>query len=119
MNGHPSEWISYLSGAVLTLAYKLGRTIYYEKKQGKETKAIVLDWFFAVTADNGASWVGTIGGVWVVGSVYIQRFGFPNLEWLLAIPIVDSFAFFLGCVAELTVPSFAKWIVKKFPGGVE
>jgi hypothetical protein len=117
MESHRSEWLCYILGAVLTLGYKLGRTIYFERKQGKQISAILCEWFFAPTLENVTSWTATVGGVWVVGSVYIERFGFPNLEWLVAIPVVDSFAFFLGAIAEMSVPNFAKWIMKKMPGG--
>lgn len=113
---YKSEWISYILGAFLTLAYKLARTIYFERKQGKKTSEIICDWFFAPTGENATSWMATIGGVWMIGSFYIQRVGFPALEWLATVPIVDSFAFFLGCLAEMTVPALAKKIVSKFTG---
>lgn len=116
METHYSEWACYITGALLTLAAKLGRSVYWEVKQGKPLKTAILEYFFEKTDANLASWAGTIGIVWACGTIYIDRVGFPSMESFASIPVVNSFAFMLGFAAEMAVPGMAKWIVRKFPG---
>ena len=108
-------WVAYFLGFGLTLLFKWGKAVYLGKKEGKTVKQVSLEWFFEPTLDNGSSWIATIGGVWVVGSIYINQIiditGIPNL------PVDAGLSFFLGSIFEMLVPNLTKWLVKIIPVG--
>jgi hypothetical protein len=84
-------------------------------RAGKPTKQIVIEWFFEPSLDNASSWTATIGGVWLLGSIYINRI--VSLAGLTDLPLDTSIAFFLGTIFEVVVPNITKFIVSKFPVG--
>jgi hypothetical protein len=108
---HKSEWICYLIGAIVTLAWKLSRYVYFEKKSGKPAGQSVIEWFFEKSGDNLVSWGTTIGAVWVIGSVYINQIGL--FDWKIPLPLDNGIAFFLGALMEMIAPSLAKWLTQK------
>lgn len=106
-------WFFYILGFSLTLLFKWVKAVYLGKKQGKTTKQVTTEWFFEPSADNASSWISTIGGVWIVGSIYINRI--VSIAWLTDFPVHDSIAFFLGAIFEVTVPNIVKWLTSKIP----
>lgn len=116
---HWKEWTAYLVGAFLTLGWKLIRYVRTEKKKGIKGHDAVMEWFFEDSIENTASWVTTIGAVWVVGAVYISRITW--FDWLNAVPLHVSIAFFFGGLMELVAPKMVRnivtWVVSKVPGG--
>lgn len=110
---HLSVWIAYWAGCVLTLLFKWSKAVYLGKKSGKTMKQTSIEWFFEPTLENASSWTATIGGVWVLGTIYIERI--VDISGLTSIPVHPSFAFFLATIFEFTVPSLTKWVVSKIP----
>jgi len=106
-------WFAYFLGFSLTLLFKWGKAVHNGKLQGKTMKAVTTDWFFEPSLENGSSWTATIGGVWVLGSIYINRI--VNIVGLTDLPLHESFAFLLGSIFEVTVPNMVKWMVSKLP----
>jgi hypothetical protein len=131
--GHGLEWTAYASGAGLTLAYKFARYLYEDRKRWMERhdadstgalrdigkpwrpKRAILEWLFAGTTANGASWIATIGVVWIAGAAYINRLEWVLSETFASIPVHVSIAFFLGSVMEMVAPAALKWLVSKLP----
>jgi hypothetical protein len=110
-------WIWYLLGSIATLAWKWQRYCYESKGQGIPFKKASVTWFEITTVGSKISWGVTIGIVWAIGAVYIQRIG---LEWLFGgffvdIPLTPSILFLIGSMCEMTVPAMAKWIAGKIP----
>ena len=110
-----SAWVSYILGAGLTLLWKWGLAVYHGRRLGKTVKEISCEWFFESSRANTSSWVATIGGVWLAGSIYIDHV--VDITGLTSLPVADSFAFCLGSAMEFTVPAIFKWITAKLPGG--
>lgn len=106
-------WLSYFLGFSLTLLFKWAKAVRAGKAQGKTMKQVTLDWFFEPSLENGSSWTATIGGVWVLGSVYINRL--VDVVGLTDLPTHESIAFLLGSIFEVTVPNMVKWMVSKLP----
>lgn len=114
MPGHTHNiWFFYLLGFVGTLMFKLAKAIYLGRKEGKNIRKVSLDWFFCPTLENASSWTATIGGVWVIGSIYINRI--VSIAGLTDLPVHASIAFLLGAIFEVTVPNIVKWITSKIP----
>ena len=109
---HRSVWFAYFAGFSLTLLFKWAKAVYLGRKQGKTVKQISLEWFLEPSLSNLSSWTATIGGVWVIGSIYINRI--VNIAGLTDLPVDASIAFFLGSIFEVTVPNLIKWIASKF-----
>jgi hypothetical protein len=114
---HKYEWILYLLGALLCLVWKWQRFCYESKGRGLPFWKASRAWFELVTFGSRISWAVTIGFVWVIGVVYIERVG---VDWMFdglfsRIPVHISFAFLIGALAELTAPAAAKWIASKIP----
>jgi hypothetical protein len=110
---HKSEWIAYLAGAILTLAYKYFRYLYTSRKSGVPARQATLEWFLEPSRDNAVSWAVTIGAVWLCGSLYIDKA--MNITGLSELPVLDSMAFLLGAMMETTAPAVAKWLASKLP----
>lgn len=108
-----SEWTSYIAGAVLTLVYKWARFVYQGCKAGKPVGQATAEWFFEPSAENAVSWTATIGGVWLLGSIYIDHA--IEITGLTDLPVLDSLAFLLGSLMEFTAPAVCKWIVSRLP----
>jgi hypothetical protein len=112
-----SIWISYITGALLTLAWKLGRYVYMQRKQGVAAHTTIMDWFFEDSTDNTVSWVATIGAVWIIGSAYVSQGELLGIS--LSLPLDCSVAFFLGGMMEMIAPNVAKYVVQKVLGIIE
>jgi hypothetical protein len=106
-----SAWAWWIVGALLTLAWKLARYIYAQKKLGYSLKVSLLEWFFEDSAENAVSWITTIGAVWVLGATYIDRLTIYEVS--VPLPLHNSLAFFLGGLAEFIAPNITKWITRK------
>jgi len=106
-------WFAYFLGFGLTLLYKWGRFVYEGRRDKKSIKQSTLDWLLEPSKENAASWTATIGGVWVLGSIYINRI--VEVSGLTSLPIDNGIAFFLGTIFEFTVPNLVKWFVGKIP----
>jgi hypothetical protein len=104
-------YLSYIAGALLTLAWKVGRWIYADVKAGKSWKQSLTTWLFEPSADNAVSWAATIGIVWIGGSVYISQGSLFGIE--LPLPLDYGIAFFLGGVLEIAAPNLAKTATQK------
>lgn len=115
MEHHRSEWLCYLLGAALTLLYKWARYVWVGKTQGKSMKVATAEWFFDPSVSNTASWITTIGVVWVLGSAYIDGVVWLFGDYFKSIPVEKSIAFLLGSLIEMLAPASVKWIVSKLP----
>ncbi len=115
--GHKTEWTFYLLGAFLALAWKWARYCYIGRvfcSPGKKIRQASLEWFFEVSQENLVSWATTVGIVWCLGAIYIDRI--VNPAALTDIPVEECFAFLLGTLLEFIAPNIVKWIVSKIPG---
>lgn len=110
---HHNIWIAYFAGFILTLAWKLASAIYQGNKQGKPWRQTTLEWFLEPSLSNASSWTATIGGVWLLGSIYINRI--VEVTGLSNLPLDTGLAFFMGTIFEFTVPAITKWVVAKIP----
>lgn len=109
-----SEWLFYILGAVLTLAWKMCRYAWIGTRNGKGLVPSLAEWFFEPSAENAVSWISTVGAVWLLGSIYIDHV--ILVTGLTDLPVLDSLAFLLGSLMEFTAPSVAKWLLSKVPG---
>lgn len=117
MPTQPVLWFWYLLGAILCLAWKWQRYCYESKGSGISFWAASKKWLEIYTLESQVSWIVTIGAVWVIGTLYIERIG---LQWLfdgaiMEIPAAPAMAFLLGSLAELIAPAFVKWALSKLP----
>ena len=127
------QWFWYLAGALVTLVWKWQRYCYSMKTRPGDGEAqpsrnpptsfwdSSLEWWKSETLGSQVSWGATIGGVWLLGTVLITKQG---AEWLaggifLGVPVMAPMSFFVGSLAEMIIPSFAKWIVRKFGGDAQ
>ena len=98
------------------MAWKLIRYVRESKKHGDTTAKAIGEWFFEDSVDNTVSWVTTIGAVWVFGSIYIDRVA-AWWDWMSAIPVANSIAFFFGGLMEIVAPvvvkNITKWVLDK------
>jgi hypothetical protein len=106
-------WIAYVLGFALTLLFKWAQAAYLGGKQGKSVKQVTCEWFFEPSLENASSWTATIGGVWVLGSIYIN--GLVKIAGISDLPVDESIAFLFGSLFEFTVPAIIKWMVSKLP----
>lgn len=113
------QWIFYLAGAVLTLAWKWQRYCYESKGKGIPFWTASREWFETQTVGSQVSWGATVGGVWLLGTVIITKQG---ADWLAGgifagVPVMAPMSFFVGALAEMIVPAATKWVVTRFSGG--
>jgi hypothetical protein len=103
------EWASYLGGALLALAYKYARYLHIGSRRRVGWKKLTLEWFFDPCKQNAASWVTTVGVVWIIGSLYIDRMDWDiGRNFLKTLPIQSSVAFTLGSMMEFVAPNITK-----------
>lgn len=105
-------WCWYLFGAFVTLVWKWQRYCYESKGRGVPFWEASKDWFEFITCKAKVSWAATLGVVWAIGSVVVDKVG---AAWLfggvfLEMPVAPPFLFAAGAISEMTVPGFAKWI---------
>lgn len=105
-------WTAYLGGALLTLGYKYARYLYIGYPRGIGWKKLTLEWFFDPSKQNAVSWVTTVGVVWIIGGLYIDRMDW-NVDgnYLKSLPVQSSIAFTLGSMMEYVAPNITKWFV--------
>ncbi len=103
---------AYVIAALLTLGWKIVRCLRYEKTKGVKVKDALMDYFFAPTQDNAVSWVTTLGLIWCIGTMYINRITMSFLpDWADDIPVRVPFAFFIGSLAEWIAPEALKALI--------
>jgi len=108
-------WLAYWIGAIAALAWKWVRWCLigdceYNKSWRQSTK----EWFSLALREEQVSWVVTVGIVWVVGAVFVQRIEI-DLDLLKYVPVHYSTAFLLGSLMEFVVPAVFKWLLSKLP----
>lgn len=111
-------WFWYLFGAVSTLAWKWQRYVYESKGKGIPFKQSTKTWFELQTVGAQTSWGATVGGVWLLGYLIINKEG---AAWFASgvfagIPALAPICFFIGALAEMIVPAMAKTIIRKLGG---
>lgn len=112
---HTAIWFAYFAGFTLTLGFKFAKALYMGKtKDGKSYRKTAGEWFFEPSIPNLSSWTATFGGVWVLGSIYINRI--VAITGLTDLPLDAGVAFFLGSIFEFTVPAITKKFVSLIPG---
>jgi hypothetical protein len=115
---HHIGYIWYLAGALLTLVWKWQRYCYESKGKGVPFWKASREWFELITFGSRMSWAVTIGIVWVVGSVVVEKSGAAWLfggSILVDMPVTPPFLFLIGALAEMLCPAAAKWICSKIP----
>jgi len=113
---HEPLWAAYIFGAVLTLGFKIAHFLYEQNKLKVSFKGALTDFFFG-NPQAGTSTVATVGVVWVMGGLYIDRIEFIFGSMLSAVPLHVSIAFFLGSIAEMGASTTVQFTLKKiFPG---
>jgi len=108
-----AEWIMYLLGALLALAWKWQRYCYEAKGRSIPFWQASREWFELETFESKTSWLITVAVVWVIGAVYIDRLDFEWIATLAILPEHVSVAFLLGIVAEMIAPAIGKRIINK------
>lgn len=113
MNPHIVQWIWYIAGILITLAWKWQRYCYESKGRGIPFWKASREWFELETVGSKVSWGATWGGAWLIGTVLITREG---ADWLFGgllanAPNIPPMIFFVGAVQEMIVPAVMKWIV--------
>jgi hypothetical protein len=112
-----SAWILYLTGAFLALVFKWVRWVHTGKSQGKTIGASTHEWLDIGLLSDKASWLMTIGVVWIVGSVCIGKVitetGIVWIDRVIALPMFNAAAFTLGVAMEYAAPALAKYGLSK------
>ncbi len=112
-----SAWAFYLVGALGVLLIKYANWIKTGKKNGKKWWPSTKEWLSISLLEEKASWLTTIGIVWIAGAVFIDKVSVSTgVIWLdkaLAIPVFDAAAFTLGTLMEYLAPEAAKRILNK------
>jgi hypothetical protein len=112
MDHNLTEWASYLGGALLALAYKYARYLYTGHQSRIGWKELTWEWFFDPCKENAVSWVTTVGVVWIIGSLYIERMDWEvGGNFLKSLPVQSPVAFTLGSMMEFVAPNISKWFV--------
>lgn len=111
------QWIWYLLGAIMTLAWKWQRYCYESKGTGIPFWKASRCWWEMQTVGSQISWGVSIGIVWVIGAVVINRIaiGWFFDGFFMNVPAKPPFLFLVGALAELAIPWAAKWICSKIP----
>jgi hypothetical protein len=117
MTHHLFVWIAYILAAVLTLASKLYIYASIGINLGKSLRTCLKEWFLDPTLENASSWVGTIGVVWTLGYIYIERVvdvaGYLGPVFQ-SLPVAVPIAVVLGWAAEMVAPDLLKKVVSMF-----
>lgn len=108
-------WIAYFGGAGGALAYKLARYLVHAKQYGETPLQALKNWFFEGSAENGVSWLTTVGCVWALGAWINGGFYFGD-EPQQVIPTHPSLLFTVGTLAEMIAPTLAKKLVARIAG---
>jgi hypothetical protein len=114
------QWIIYSIGILLSLTWKWQRFCYSLKGTGNPPREFwdsSKEWFELQTIGSQISWGITIGIVWGIGSVIINKVG---TSWFLGgalanVPTNIPFLLLYGSLAELFVPTVGKWICSLIP----
>jgi len=113
-------WLFYFIGFTATLMWKWLSYCFDKRNEGLSFKQRSLNWLEIKTLGSKVSWGATIGGVWLLGSIFITNNG---VEWLASgimedVTKLNAFKFFIGSLAELIVPALSKKIVGMAGGDV-
>lgn len=114
---HKSQWAWYLFGAFLALGWKLARYLYHGQNMlpRRSYRECLTEWFFEASQENAVSWATTIGVVWALGTIYIERI--VNIDALSNIPVSSCFSFLLGSLLEVIAPNLVKRVAGFVSGG--
>jgi hypothetical protein len=108
-------WYIYLSAAVA--AHLIRLVAYMKQQQPGSLKNELMDFYFG-GQEASLTTVGTIGIIWVLGSVYIDKLGVSFLNLVVNLPLHPALAFLLGFMGEFFGPKIIKAIYHWFtPGG--
>lgn len=110
-------WYVYLTAAIIT---HLIRLAVYMKSMPQGSWSFWKEaWHFYVDGtEPQLTTIGTVGIVWVLGSVYIDKLNISYLNLVVGLPAHPGLAFLLGFMGEFFGPRVIKtiyrWLV---PGG--
>lgn len=108
-------WYIYLSAAVA--AHLIRLVVYMKKQPPGSLKEELIDFYFNDT-EASLTTVGTVGIIWVLGSVYINKLDVAFLNLVVNLPLHPALAFLLGFMGEFFGPKIIKAIYHWFtPGG--
>lgn len=109
------NWLFYFLGAFLILGGKLVRYVVGAAVNGKTKRQALFEWFFEDSTSNYASWITTIGVVWLGGYLYINQVESFLGQALPKIPVAAPISFVLGCLMEMVAPNIIKLVTSKLP----
>lgn len=121
MHNPPTQfvaWVWYLAGAFIMLILKCVKSVAFEQGKGINTWVSLKSWFLENSRDNITSWATTVGVVWIIGALYIQRVNWSMIDFFNIVPVDESLAFFLGAVMEIIAPNVAKYLISKISAGL-
>lgn len=107
-------WYVFLSTAVVTHLIKLA--VYMKRQQPGSLRDELLDYYLGGT-EAAITTVGTVGIVWVLGSVYIDKLAVSYLNVVINLPLHPALAFLLGFMGEFFGPKIIKVIYHWFVPG--
>jgi len=111
-------WYVYVTGAIITHLIRLAA---YMKQQPPGSWSFLKeagDFYFGGT-EPALTTTGTIGIIWVLGAVYIDKLGVSFLNLVVALPLHPALAFFLGFIGEFFGPKIIKVIYHWLVPGAE
>jgi hypothetical protein len=107
-------WYILLSSAVVTHLIKLAA--YMKRQQPGPLLEELFNYYLGGT-EAAITTVGTVGIVWVLGSVYIDKLAVSYLNVVINLPLHPSLAFLLGFMGEFFGPKIIKVIYHWFVPG--
>lgn len=117
-----SNWLAYIIVAVITLLGKLFMYVKNSEKFDKTYWQSFKDWWKVKTAQDLASWIGTVLVVWVVGYIVIDRpidfSGFVG-QAIASLPVSVPICAMYGFIAEMLAPAALKKIIGMFQKKLE
>lgn len=88
-------WITYFIAVFLVCALYIIRYIRAQKAAGIPASKAWINLVLETNLADGTTWVGTLGVVWLLGAVYIDRVPMVS-DWLASAPHHPALAFVVG-----------------------
>lgn len=108
-------WYVYLSAAVV--AHLIRLVAYMKQQPPGPLKDELINFYFGST-DASLTTVGTVGIIWTLGTIYIDKLDVAFLNLVVNLPLHPALAFLLGFMGEFFGPKIIKAIYHWFtPGG--
>ena len=108
-------WIPYFSAVFLVTALYILRFIRSQKAAGIPARHAWINIALESDMASGTTWVGTLGVVWLLGAVYINRLPMIS-DWLAAAPHHPALAFCVGFSSTAVSPIVLSLLTKRmFP----